>query len=70
MVMEWAPDKLVLYRDGQAVKTIGETSADLIPDNPHFMAIQLDAWKTSVPSSVWMQVDYLKVWTYGGTTSC
>jgi len=70
MVMEWAPDKLVLYRDGVAVKTINETSADLIPDNPHFMAIQFDAWKGSVPSPVWMQIDYVKVWSYGGKTTC
>ncbi|MEZ5407272.1 MAG: family 16 glycosylhydrolase [Acidimicrobiales bacterium] len=70
MVMEWAPDSLVLYRDGVAVKTINETSADLIPDNPHFMAIQLDAWKSSVPSPVWMQLDYVKIWSYGGKTAC
>lgn len=70
MAMEWAPDKLVLYRDGVAVKTINETGADLIPDNPHFMAIQLDAWKSSVPSPVWMQLDYVKIWSYGGKTTC
>ncbi len=70
MVMEWSPDSLVLYRDGVAVKTINETSADLIPDNPHFLAIQLDAWKGSVPSAVWMQLDYVKVWSYGGKTTC
>lgn len=70
MAMEWGPGKLVLYRDGQAVKTIVESSADLIPDNPHFLAIQLDAWKASVPTAVWMQVDYVKVWSYGGTTQC
>lgn len=70
MVMEWAPNKLVLYRDGQVVKTIWENGADLIPDNPHHMAIQLDAWDHSIPSSVWMQVDYVKIWSYGGETSC
>ncbi len=70
MVMEWAPDSLVLYRDGVAVKTINETSADLIPDNPHFLAVQLDAWKSSVSSPVWMQLDYVKVWSYGGKTAC
>ena len=70
MVMEWLPDRIVLKRDGQTVKTIRENSDDLIPDNPHFLAIQLDAWKHSMDRPVWMQVDYVKVWSYGGTRSC
>ncbi|MEM9562854.1 MAG: family 16 glycosylhydrolase [Actinomycetota bacterium] len=70
MEMEWLPDRIVLRRDGQTVKTIWENSQDLIPDNPHFLAIQLDAWKHSLQSPVWMQVDYVKVWSYGGMRSC
>ncbi|MEL6982422.1 MAG: glycoside hydrolase family 16 protein [Actinomycetota bacterium] len=70
MEMEWMPDRLILRRDGQTVKTIWETGQDLIPDNPHFLAIQLDAWKHSLDQPVWMQVDYVKVWSYGGTRSC
>ncbi len=70
MEMEWTPDRLILRRDGQTVKTIVETSQDLIPDNPHFLAIQLDAWKHELDRPVWMQVDYVKVWSYGGIRSC
>ena len=70
MVMEWAPDKLVIYRDGQMIKTITETSADLIPDNPHVLSIQFDAWASSIAAPAWMQVDYVKMWSYGGKTTC
>ncbi|MEM7323280.1 MAG: glycoside hydrolase family 16 protein [Actinomycetota bacterium] len=70
MVMEWTPDKIVIMRDGQVVKTIRETSENLIPDNPHFLAIQLDGWKHSIDRDVWMQVDYVKVWSYEGLTTC
>ncbi len=70
MEMEWLPDRIVLRRDGQTVKTIWENGEDLIPDNEHFLAIQLDAWKHSLDREVWMQVDYVKVWSYGGIHSC
>lgn len=70
MEMEWLPDRLVLRRDGQTVKTIWENADDLIPDVPHHVSIQLDAWKHSLASPVSMQVDYIKVWSYEGTTSC
>ena len=70
MIMEWAPNKLVLYRDGQVIKTIWENGGDHIPDNPHHMAIQFDAWDNWIPNPVWMQVDYVKIWSYGGEVSC
>lgn len=70
MAMEWTPDKINIIRDGQVVKTIRETSENLIPDNEHFLAIQLDAWKHSIARDVWMQVDYVKVWSYEGVKSC
>jgi hypothetical protein len=70
MEMEWLPDRITLRRDGRTVKTIDETGDDLIPDVAHHLAIQLDAWKHSVDRPVWMQVDYVKVWSYGGMGSC
>ncbi len=66
MVMEWAPDSIKLYRDGSLVKTINETSADLIPDVAHHATIQLDAWADTLPANVQMQVDYIKVYSYEG----
>ncbi len=62
MVMEWRADKVVIYRDGQVIKTLDEDSANRIPDAAHFAAIQLDAWKDSIPNAVSMQVDYIKVY--------
>ncbi len=61
MVMEWRADKIVIYRDGQVIKTLNEDGANRIPDVAHFAAIQFDAWKDSVPNPVSMQVDYIKV---------
>ncbi len=62
MVMEWRADKIVIYRDGQVIKTVNEDGTNRIPDAAHFAAIQLDAWKDSLPNPVAMQVDYLKVY--------
>lgn len=64
MVMEWTPGWIKIYRDGQLIRTVDDTADDLVPDNPHFLAIQLDAWKSSVNGTVRMQVDYAKVWSY------
>lgn len=61
MVMEWRADKIVIYRDGQVIKTLNEDGANRIPDVAHFAAIQLDAFKDSLPNPVSMQVDYIKV---------
>jgi beta-glucanase (GH16 family) len=64
MAMEWTPEEIRIYRDGTLVKTLAETSADLIPDVAHFAAIQLDAWKATLAEPVSMQVDYIKVHSY------
>ncbi|MDH3683320.1 MAG: glycoside hydrolase family 16 protein [Acidimicrobiia bacterium] len=66
MAMEWTPSWIKLYRDGSLVKTIDETAADLIPDNPHYLAVQLDATSDTVAANITMQIDYVKVWSYGG----
>jgi beta-glucanase (GH16 family) len=63
MAAEWGPSEMKIYRDGVLVKTIAETSANLIPDVPHFVAIQLDAWQDTMGGPVSMQVDYLKVFS-------
>lgn len=62
IVMEWRADKLVISRDGQVIKTLNEDGANRIPDTAHIAAIQLDAWKDSLPNPVTMQVDYIKVY--------
>ena len=66
MVMEWTPEWMTIERDGQIIKTIIENDDDLIPDVPHHVAMQLDAWDHELPSPVWMNVDYIKVWSFDG----
>jgi hypothetical protein len=61
VTMEWTPDALRLYRDGNLVKTITETSQDVIPDADHYLAIQLDAWDDSLPAPVTLEVDSISV---------
>ena len=64
VVMEWTPDAIRLYRDGQLVKTVDDGPNDRVPDAPHFAAIQLDAWSDSLPAPVMMQVDAITVSAY------
>jgi beta-glucanase (GH16 family) len=67
LAMEWTPTEIKLFRDGALVKTITETSADLLPDVDHHAAIQLDAWKDSIPSPVTMQIDYINIYRWQGS---
>ena len=41
-----------------------ETDEDLIPDNPHRMTVQLDAWEHQMGAPVRMEVDYVEVYKY------
>lgn len=72
MTMEWKPDQMTITREGpggsQFTETfvIDENSDDLIPDNPHKLTIQLDAWKHSLSDPVRMEVDWVEVYKYCG----
>jgi hypothetical protein len=72
MTMEWTPDRITITREGPGRDgnwdswTVNETGADLIPDNPHKLAIQLDAWQHSMPGTVRMEVDWVEVYKYCG----
>ena len=72
MTMEWTPSRITIIREGPGgssyrdVWTVNETSADLIPDVAHHLAIQLDAWKHSIANPVRMEVDYVEVYKYCG----
>lgn len=72
MTMEWTPNRITITREGPGgssyrdVWTVNETGADLIPDVPHHMAIQLDAWKHSIGGPVRMEVDFVEVYKYCG----
>lgn len=60
IAMEWEPDQIRIYRNGQHVWTVWDTYA--IPDNPHQLIMQLDAWKHWMSGSVRLQVDYMRIW--------
>lgn len=65
MTMEWTPTRITVSRGGETW-TVNETSADLIPDAPHRLHIQLDAFKSSISGPVVMEVDYVEVHRYCG----
>jgi protocatechuate 3,4-dioxygenase beta subunit len=70
MSLEWTPERIVITREGPGGPNytdrhvIIENSDDLIPDNPHFLAIQLDAWKHSLDQPVRMEVDWVETYEY------
>lgn len=72
MTMEWTPDYISVTREGPGgarhteTQTLNETSDNLIPDNPHKLAIQLDAWEHSISAPVRMEVDWVEVYKYCG----
>jgi beta-glucanase (GH16 family) len=60
ITMEWFPDVIHIYRDGEKVFTV--TDKDAIPQVPHHVCIQLDAFKTEMTGEVKMYVDWLKIY--------
>jgi len=60
MVLDWEPTVMRIYRDGVLVRTITNTSA--IPDSRHHLAIQLDAVKNWMSSTVRMYVEYVRIY--------
>lgn len=59
MSMEWFPDKLTIYRDGQEVWTLTDRKA--IPQVPHHICLQLDAFKKEMTGTVRMYVDWVRI---------
>lgn len=60
MAMEWKKDHIKMYRDSVLVWTLTDTAA--IPDVPHHLCIQLDAFKDSMAGKVKMYVDWVKIY--------
>jgi beta-glucanase (GH16 family) len=60
LAMEWTAEKLKIYRDNALVWTLTDQNA--IPDVPHHLCIQLDAFKTSMTDTVRMYVDWVKIY--------
>lgn len=70
MAMEWTPDAIVIFRDGQRVGSI--TNPDAIPHVPHHLTVQLDAWSDRMGDPVTMEVEWVRVYRYddGGGGGC
>jgi hypothetical protein len=60
MAMEWEPSAIRIYRDGILAWTVTDTVA--IPDVAHHLAIQLDAFKSSMTGTVRLQVDWVRIY--------
>lgn len=63
VLMEWTEKTLKIYRDGKLVWTLRDEKA--IPDVPHHLCLQLDAFKKSMGKPVRMYVDWVKIYTAG-----
>jgi endo-1,3-1,4-beta-glycanase ExoK len=60
MAMEWEPSAIRIYRDGLLAWTVTDVNA--IPDVPHHLALQLDAFKQLMTGTVRLQVDWIKIY--------
>lgn len=62
IAMEWAPRSIKVYVDGELQWTLTDEAA--IPDVPHHLCIQLDAFTKTMSGSTRMQVDWVKIYKY------
>jgi len=60
IAMEWEANSLRMYDDSTLVWTL--TDLEAIPDVPHHLCIQLDAFKQSMTGTVKMYVDWVKIY--------
>lgn len=60
MAMEWTKNSVKIYRDEKLVYKLTDTNA--IPQVPHHLCIQLDAFKKTMGNPVKMYVDWIKIY--------
>jgi beta-glucanase (GH16 family) len=65
--MEWTPSTIKIFRDGALAWTVSDTAA--IPDAAHHLSIQLDAFKKTMSGTVKMQVDWVKIYKLGSSST-
>jgi hypothetical protein len=67
MAMDWTRDRIAIYRDGELAGEV--TNPEAIPEVPHQLTIQLDAWEQTMGDPVTMEVDSVRVyrWEEGGS---
>lgn len=59
--VEWTPNRLTWFLDGREIWTV--TEGYKIPDNSHFLALQLDVSGKSRPNPVTFHVDYVRMYS-------
>lgn len=60
MALEWFSNALYIYRDGILVYKV--TDKTIIPQVPHHICLQLDAFKKEMSGKVRMYVDWVKIY--------
>lgn len=60
ITMDWTPDAIVIHHDGTEVWRTTNKAA--IPDVPHHLCVQLDAFKRTMGRPVRMYVDYVRIY--------
>ena len=60
MALEWFEDVIYVYLNGEKVWTV--TDREVIPDWPHHICLQLDAFKHDMQGTVKMYVDYVRIY--------
>ncbi len=69
ITMEWTAERITMFRNGEFAGEIRNLEA--IPDVPHHMTIQLDAWTEVMSDPVRMYVDWVEVYSLDpAATSC
>lgn len=69
VAMEWTAERITMFLDGELAGEV--TNVEAIPDVPHHMTIQLDAWTETMGDPVRMFVDWVEVYSLDTTsTSC
>ena len=60
MALEWFQDVIYIYLNGELAYTV--TDKDVIARWPHHICLQLDAFKHTLPGTVKMYVDYVRIY--------
>lgn len=60
MALEWFEDAIYVYLNGELAYTV--TDPEVIPDWPHHICLQLDAFKHELQGVVKMHVDYVRIY--------
>ena len=67
VAMDWTPSEIRFYDDGVLVWT--DTNSDHIPNVPHHLCIQYDAFGTYISAPSSLKVDWVKIYSIDGISA-